>query len=53
VGIELTGLVPESLYGNTVYMDPISNASRTAALLKKEKKWVNGVLVLMRWRVKV
>ena len=38
VGIELTGLVPESLYGNTVYMDPISNASRTAALLKKEKK---------------
>lgn len=38
VGIELTGLVPESLYGNTLYMDPISNASRTAALLKKEKK---------------
>ena len=38
VGIELAGLVPESLYGNTVYMDPISNASRTAALLKKEKK---------------
>ena len=38
VGIELAGLVPESLYGSTVYMDPISNASRTAALLKKEKK---------------
>jgi 5'-nucleotidase len=37
VGIELIGLVPESLYGNTVYLDPISNASRTAALLKKEK----------------
>ncbi len=38
VGIELAGLVPDSLYGNTKYNDPIREASRCAELLKKEKK---------------
>lgn len=38
VGIELKGLVAESLYGNTVYSDPIANANRMADMLKKDKK---------------
>lgn len=38
VGIELAGLVPESLYGATLYKDPVVNASRVASFLKKEKK---------------
>lgn len=38
VGIELEGLVPESLYGKTVYLDPIVQANRNAAILKKEKQ---------------
>ena len=36
VGIELKGLVPGALYGNTRYLDPIKNANRVAALLKQE-----------------
>lgn len=36
VGIELKGLVPENLYGNTVYMEPISHANRTAAYLRQQ-----------------
>ena len=36
VGIELQGLVPENLYGNTVYEEPISKANETAAILRKE-----------------
>ena len=35
LGIELKGLVPESLYGKTVYREPIETANRTADLLKK------------------
>jgi 5'-nucleotidase len=38
VGIELTGLVPESLYGRTVYLDPIQAANRQASYLRNEKK---------------
>jgi 5'-nucleotidase len=38
VGIELLGLVPEQLYGKTVYMDPIRYASLQANLLKKKHK---------------
>ena len=38
VGIELTGLVPDSLYGNTIYLDPIKNANKVASMLKNEKK---------------
>lgn len=38
VGIELKGLVPEKLYGKTVYRDPILYANKTASLLKNEMK---------------
>jgi 5'-nucleotidase len=34
VGIELTGLVPDSLFGKTKYLDPIQKANETAAMLK-------------------
>ncbi len=37
VGIELTGLVPDSLFGNTKYLDPVKKANETAAKLKKEE----------------
>jgi len=37
VGIEMTGLVPDSLFGNTKYLDPIQKANETAARLKKEE----------------
>lgn len=36
IGIELDGLVPETLYGNTRYLDPIERANKTASLLKNE-----------------
>lgn len=36
LGIELDGLVPPDLYGETKYNDPISNANRVAALLKHD-----------------
>ena len=38
VGIELMGLVPENLYGNTKYLDPVQEANKTAYQLKKQKK---------------
>lgn len=38
IGIELKGLVPDALYGATVYKDPISEANKIAKLLKEEKK---------------
>jgi 5'-nucleotidase len=34
VGIELAGLVPENLYGQTAYLDPIQEANKQAYLLK-------------------
>jgi 5'-nucleotidase len=37
VGIEMKGLVPDNLYGNTVYLNPIQKLNETAHLLKKEK----------------
>lgn len=37
VGIELTGLVPDSLFGNTKYLDPVQAVNTTAAKLKKEQ----------------
>ena len=37
IGIELAGLVPESLYGATKYMDPIEAANKYAKVLKQEK----------------
>ena len=38
VGIELEGLVPKSLYKNTIYQDPIENANYYAKVLKYEEK---------------
>ncbi len=35
VGIELQGLVPENLYGNTMYKDPIDSVNNTTKLLKQ------------------
>ena len=37
VGIELRGLVPDNLYKNTQYLDPVQKATETAGLLRKEK----------------
>lgn len=37
VGIEMAGLVPDSLFGKTKYLDPIQNANETAAKLKSEE----------------
>lgn len=37
IGIEMAGLIPDSLFGNTKYLDPIQKLNETAALLKKEK----------------
>jgi len=36
VGIELDGLVPKSLYKETIYQDPIAKAQATANILKHE-----------------
>ena len=38
IGIELDGLVPKKLYGNTIYKDPIETANKYATLLKNEEK---------------
>lgn len=38
VGIELDGLVPTKLYGETRYLDPIKNANKYAAILKHDEK---------------
>ncbi|GAC1383721.1 MAG: metallophosphatase [Ginsengibacter sp.] len=38
VGVELRGLVPDNLYGNTKYLDPIESANKIAYKLKKEDK---------------
>ncbi len=36
VGIELRGLVPDNLYGKTVYLNPIAAANQTAEWLRKK-----------------
>jgi 5'-nucleotidase len=38
VGIELNGLVPDALFGNTIYTEPISVANDTAKHLKQVEK---------------
>lgn len=38
VGIELNGLVPKDLYGATQYLDPISQATAQANILKHDEK---------------
>lgn len=37
VGIEGKGLIPDNLFGNTKYLDPIQNANTIAHKLKKEE----------------
>jgi 5'-nucleotidase len=37
LGIQMKGLVPDNLYGNTQYLNPVENLNRTAAKLKKDK----------------
>ncbi len=37
VGVELNGLVPDILYGNTQYLDPVMHLNRVAEKLKKEE----------------
>jgi 5'-nucleotidase len=36
VGIEGRGLIPDTLFGDTRYLDPVQKANETADLLKKE-----------------
>lgn len=38
LGIELYGLVPDALYGETRYLEPIVSANATAALLREDEK---------------
>jgi 5'-nucleotidase len=38
VGIELSGLVPGKLFGETKYNDPIASANKTAAILKQDER---------------
>ncbi len=38
IGIELKGLVPDKLYGNTKYLDPFENAAATSYRLKNIEK---------------
>lgn len=38
VGIELAGLVPKPLYGETQYLDPITHATEEADILKHDEK---------------
>jgi len=37
VGIEGRGLIPDQLFGKTLYLDPVQKASETADYLKKKK----------------
>jgi 5'-nucleotidase len=36
VGIELKGLVPDELYGKTIYREPVEAANQNAAVLRKQ-----------------
>ncbi|MBC7382537.1 MAG: metallophosphatase [Bacteroidia bacterium] len=38
IGIELKGLVPDKLFGNTIYNDPVMIANQIALILKRDKK---------------
>ena len=38
IGIELNGLVPQALYGDTLYVDPIEPVTRIARHLKEEER---------------
>lgn len=45
LGIELNGLVPQTMFGSTLYNDPVSVANETAAILR-HKKGCNLVICL-------
>lgn len=36
IGVELKGLVPDTKYGNTIYLDPLETANQQAEILKKK-----------------
>ena len=38
IGIELDGLVPKKLYGNTIYQDPIKTGNHYASLLRNKER---------------
>lgn len=38
IGVELDGLVPQKLFGETKYLDPISHAQKQANILKLDEK---------------
>ncbi len=38
IGIELKGLVPDKLFGNIIYRDPVAHANEVALYLRKRKK---------------
>lgn len=38
LGIELTGLVPQKLYGNTIYQDPVLKANEMVKKLRDDEK---------------
>ena len=38
IGVELSGLVPQNLYGETRYLDPVSSAQKQADILKQDEK---------------
>jgi len=38
LGIELKGLVPDALFGNTIYLDPITSAKKMVSILRDEEK---------------
>ena len=38
VGLELSGLVPDNLFGNTKYLDPVESANKIALKLKHDYK---------------
>lgn len=38
LGIEMKGLVADGLYGTTAYLDPVEQADKMAAFLRKEKR---------------
>lgn len=38
IGIELKGLVPDKLYGDIIYRDPVMHANEVASYLRRKKK---------------
>ena len=49
VGIEMKGLVPDLIVGNSKYLHPVGNVNTVAAKLKKDM-WYNRVFSLSHLR---